>query len=178
MQWKDLCWGFCHLFLITDCIVLSQEKGLISKLRTYEINEVPSYRKSLLLDKREIVSWVMLTCIFWVSSGHIINSFSCSWHIHLSTKDRTMQHHQLEKCSSFIVHFVCAQLIYLFSGADSLDREDSLSNQEQGHTATSISEAYGVCTAAVKVRAHFKIFHHCRSLPSCNSMKHCILTCK
>jgi hypothetical protein len=70
------------------------------------------------------------------------------------------------------------RLIYLFSGADSLDKEDSLSNQEQGHMATSISEAYGLCTASVKVRAHFKIFHHCRSLPSCNSMKHCILTCK
>jgi hypothetical protein len=35
---------------------LSQEKGLISRLRTYEINEVPSYRKSLLLDNMEIVS--------------------------------------------------------------------------------------------------------------------------
>jgi hypothetical protein len=45
--------------------------------------------------------------------------------------------------------------------ADSLDKEDSLSNQEQGHTATSISEAYGLHTASVTVRAHFKIFHHC-----------------
>ncbi|CAM6008562.1 unnamed protein product [Sphagnum balticum] len=35
--------------------------------------------------------------------------------------------------------------------ADSLDKEDSLSNQEQGHTATSISEAYGLHTASVKV---------------------------
>ncbi len=40
---------------------LSQEKGLISRLRTYEINEIPSYRKSLLLDNMEIVSWAMLT---------------------------------------------------------------------------------------------------------------------
>jgi hypothetical protein len=147
-------------------------------LRTYEINEVPSYRKSLLLDNREIVSWVVLTCISESVVAIVINSFSCSWHIHLSTKDRTMQHHQLEKRSSVIVHFACVQLIYLFSGADSLDNEDSLSNQEQGNMATYISEAYGLCTASVKVRAHFKIFHHCRSLPSCNSMKHCILTCK
>jgi hypothetical protein len=75
VQWKDLCWGFCHFFLITDRVVLSQDKGLISKLRTYEINEVPSYRKSLLLDNREIVSWVMLTCIFLVSSGHSYQLF-------------------------------------------------------------------------------------------------------
>jgi hypothetical protein len=44
-------------------------------LRTYEINEVPSYRKSLLLDNMEIVSWAMLTGIFWVSSGHSYQLF-------------------------------------------------------------------------------------------------------
>lgn len=54
---------------------LSQEKGLISRLRTYEINEVPSYRKSLLLDNMEIVSWAMSTSIFWVSSGHSYQLF-------------------------------------------------------------------------------------------------------
>jgi hypothetical protein len=56
--------------------------------------------------------------------------------------------------------------------ADSLDREDSLSDQEQSQAATSISEAYGLLTPSVKVRAHFKIFHHWKILPTCNSMKH------
>jgi hypothetical protein len=54
---------------------MSQEKGLISRLRTYEINEVPSYRKSLLLDIMETVSRAMLTGIFWVSSGHSYQLF-------------------------------------------------------------------------------------------------------
>lgn len=54
---------------------LSQEKGLISRLRTYEINEVPSYRKSLLLDIMETMSRAMLTGIFWVSSGHSYQLF-------------------------------------------------------------------------------------------------------
>ncbi len=82
-----------------------------------------------------------------------------------------MQHHELEQHSSVISHFAFIQLNF-FSAADSLDREDSLSDEEQCQAATSISEAYGLLTPSVKVRAHFKIFHHWKSLPTCNSMKH------
>jgi hypothetical protein len=62
-----------------------------------------------------------------------------------------MQHHELEQHSSVISHIAFIQLIF-FSAADSLDRDDNLSDQEQCQAATSISEAYGLLTPSVKVQ--------------------------